>query len=284
MNIKEKTCKLLNRIFPLPEHPLNLQNKGVMTLNRWQYQKGRETIKYYLERYTTDDMFKDKVVLDIGCGPGGKAIYYTSLGAAMVYGVDILPQYEAEANQLAKEKGLSQRFRFIVGDASHLDFENNFFDTIIMNDAMEHVSDPLGVLKECKRALKPGGKLYINFPPFYHPYGAHLSDAMGFPWVHVFFDEKTLIAVYKDRVRMLPDGESRIKLRISKDTSGNEYFSYINKMTISKFQILLPDTTFKVDYYREVPLRKVFTFASRIPHLKEGFVKMVVCVLEKPIV
>ncbi len=284
MNIKAKTCKLLNRIFPLPEHPLNLQNEGVMTLNRWQYQKGRETIKYYLERYTADDMFKDKVVLDIGCGPGGKAIYYTSLGAAFVYGVDILPQYEAEANQLAKEKGLSQRFRFIVGDASCLDFADNFFDTIIMNDAMEHVSDPLGVLKECKRVLKPGGKLYINFPPFYHPYGAHLSDAMGFPWIHVFFDEKTLIDVYKDRVKMLPDGENRIKLRISKDGSGNEYFSYINKMTISRFQKILPNTSFKVDYYREVPLRKVFAFASRIPPIKEGFVKMVVCVLEKPIV
>ncbi|HHV60149.1 MAG TPA: class I SAM-dependent methyltransferase [Clostridiaceae bacterium] len=282
MSFKKTACKLLNKVFPLPEHPLNLQNKGIMSLNRWQYQKGRETIKYYLERYSADDIFKDKTVLDIGCGAGGKTIYYTSLGASMVYGIDILPQYEIEANQLAQEKGLSDRFRFVVGDATHLSFDDNFFDTIIMNDSMEHVANPEEILKECRRVLKPGGRLYINFPPYYHPYGAHLSDAIGIPWVHFFFNENTLIEVYKELVSKLPDEQERIKLRISKDGSGCEYISYINKMTIARFQKILENADFSIDYYREVPLRKFLAFTSRIPVIKEGFVKMVVCVLKKP--
>ena len=60
-----------------------------------------------------------------------------------------------------------------------------------MNDAMEHVDEPEKVLDECYRILKKDGKVYLNFPPYNHPYGAHLSDAIGMPWVHVFFSRKT---------------------------------------------------------------------------------------------
>ncbi|HAS92002.1 MAG TPA: class I SAM-dependent methyltransferase, partial [Clostridiales bacterium] len=45
---------------------------------------------------------------------------------------------------------------------------------------------------------------------------AHLSDAIGIPWVHVFFSEKTLINTYKELVKNLPDGAERIDFRISK--------------------------------------------------------------------
>ena len=45
-----------------------------------------------------------------------------------------------------------------------------------------------------------GGKLFVNFPPYNHPTGAHLSDVIGIPSVHVFFSDKTLIAAYKELV------------------------------------------------------------------------------------
>ena len=55
-----------------------------------------------------------------------------------------------------------------------------------MNDAMEHVEKPLEVLRECYRVLKPGSRLY-KFPSILPSCGAHLSDAIGFPWIHLFF-------------------------------------------------------------------------------------------------
>ncbi|HHY12372.1 MAG TPA: hypothetical protein GX529_07055 [Firmicutes bacterium] len=79
------------------------------------------------------------------------------------------------------------------------------------------------------RILKPGGRLYVDFGPYYHLFGAHLQDAIGFPWGHLFFDDKTLIKVYKDLVSQYPDGQQRINFRISEDSDGQEYFSYINK-------------------------------------------------------
>ncbi len=281
MSMKVSLCKTINKIFPLPAHPFNLQNQGVKTYAQWQYEKGEETLRFYLNKVTKEEMFKDKVILDIGCGAGGKTMYYASQDAKMVYGVDVVEYYEEEANTLAKEKGLEDKFKFLLGDAAKLPFEDGFFDTIIMNDAMEHVDEPLEVLNECYRVLKPCGRLYVNFPPYYHPFGAHLSDAIGFPWVHLFFSEKTLINVYKDLVKDLPDGNTRVNFRISKDKEGNEYFSYINGMTVKWFNQLLPETDYKVSYYKEVPLRGFLKPLAKTPILKEGFVKMVVAILEK---
>lgn len=281
MAVKTKLLKSINKLFPLPVHPFNLQNQGVKSYAQWQFEKGEETVKFYLERVSKEEMFLDKVILDIGCGAAGKTLYYASQGARKVYGIDVVPRYEAEANQLAADKGLADRFQFVLGDAAQLPFEENTFDTIIMNDAMEHVDQPLAVLKECHRVLRPKGRLYVNFPPYYHPFGAHLSDAIGFPWVHLFFDEKTLIEVYKDQVKDLPDGEERIKFRIDVNDQGEEYFSYINGMTVKWFNRLIKETDFQLLYYREVPLRSFFKPLAKLPLLKECFVKMVVGILEK---
>ena len=274
-------CKLANRLFPLPTHPFNLNNDGIMSYSKWQYNKGSDTIKFFVGYAgSAEAMFKDKVVVDIGCGAGGKTLYYASQGVKRIYGVEVLQKYETEANSLANELGLSDKFEFIATDASQTPFETGTIDTIIINDAIEHVDDPGAVITECMRILAPGGKLYMNFPPYYHPYGAHLSDAIGMPWVHVFFSDATLIKVYKNAVKNLPDGKDRIEFRIS-HKDGKPYFSYINKITVKQFRHIVRRLGHKPAYYREVPLRSFFAPLARLPIFKEMFVKMVVCVIEK---
>lgn len=276
-----RLCMTVNKLFKLPVHPFNLNNEGKKTYAQWQYEKGIDTIKFYLKHNTVDEMFKDKVVLDIGCGAGGKTIYYASKGVKEITGIEILEKYRNEAENLAMNYNLQDKFKFVQGDASNMPFEEETFDTIIMNDAMEHVDQPEMVLRECYRVLKKNGKLYLNFPPYNHPYGAHLSDAIGIPWVHVFFSEKTLINTYKELVKNLPDGAERIDFRISKKQDGREYFSYINKMSIKRANNILQNSDFELEYYSEEPLRSFFKYPARIPFLKEYLVKMVVCVLRK---
>ncbi len=276
-----KLCMTVNKMFKLPVHPFNLNNEGKKTYAEWQYEKGIDTIKFYLKYTNIDEMFKDKVVLDIGCGAAGKTIYYASMGVERIVGVEILGKYRDEAEQLARKYGMEDKFEFVCADASKTPFEDETFDTIIMNDAMEHVDEPEKVLEECYRILKKNGRLYLNFPPYNHPYGAHLSDAIGMPWVHVFFSEKTLIETYKELVKDLPDGKERIEFRIGKRADGTEYFSYINKMTIKRAKTILQNSRFNVEYYSEEPLRNIFRYPARIPVLKEFLVKMVVCVLRK---
>lgn len=279
MNIKVKNLLFLNKLFPLPVHPFNTQLNGGKTYEMWQYEKGEVTIKNYLDYTDADKMFSGKTVLDVGCGAGGKSLYYASLGAKEVVGIDIVEKYAEKSSNLAKQLDINN-FKYILCDASKTDFPDNSFDTVIMNDAMEHVAEPEKVLDEMYRILKPGGKVFCNFPPYDHPYGAHLSDAIGIPWVHKFFSDNTLIDGYKYLVKNLPDGKDRINFRISKNADGKEYFSYINKMTIKRFNNIQKNTKFKTVYYKEIPLRKFLSFLATSP-FKEMFVKMVVVIFEK---
>lgn len=276
-----KVMMKVNSLFSLPVHPFNLRNSGVQSYVQWQFGKGENTIAFYLKQFSADEMFRGKTVLDIGCGAGGKTVYYSTLGVKKIVGLEILEKYRTEAEAFAAEKGQADKFDFVCGDAANTGFPDSMFDTIIMNDAMEHVDKPLDVLNECCRILKKGGRLFLNFPPYHHPFGAHLSDAIGIPWVHVFFSDKTLIQGYRELVKDLPDGQDRIAFRISQKPDGTEYFSYINKMTIKRFQDLCSQTNFKLLYYKEEPLRGFLKLPARLPGAKEFLVKMAVAVLEK---
>ncbi len=279
MSFSSKLLIGVNKLFPLPLHPFNTQAEGGMSYAEWQYERGEDTIKFYLEYTDKENMFCGKDVLDVGCGAGGKSLFYLGCGANKVVGIDIVPKYKEESEALAEKLGLCG-FEFACEDASKTTFPDCSFDTIIMNDAMEHVAKPEEVLREMHRILRPGGKLYVNFPPYNHPYGAHLSDVIGMPWVQCFFSDKAMIKAYKELVADKPDGEDRIDFRIGKNEKGEEYFSYINKMTIKRFKKIKADCPFKVSYYKEAPLR---SFLRPFCHgfLREYFVKMVVCVFEK---
>ena len=323
MNIPQEILLNINKFFKPPIHPFNLSNAGEMTYAEWQFEKGVQTISLYLSQTTTSEMFYGKDVLDVGCGAAGKSLYYASLGARRVVGLDVVERYRGEALDLARRKGYDDRFEYVCADAANTGFDAGSFETVIMNDAVEHLDRPEAALSECIRILKPGGRLYLNFPPFYHPYGAHLSDAIAVPWAHVFFSDKTLIGAYKELVGGLPDGAQRIELRVSRrggdvgggiggkgggdsigggdsgvdnrtspssDNVGNvgnvgeEYLSFINRMTIRRFRGILQELKalpVECIYYSEEPLRNFLRPLSRLPILKEFFVKMVVAILEK---
>lgn len=131
------------------------QNQDKETYAKWQYRKGEDTIRFFLEARTAEEMFRGKQVLDMGCGAAGKSLYYCSLGAEKVTGVEIVAHYEQEANALAAELGFADRFQFVCASAFELPFPDSSFDTIIMNDFMEHVSDPARTLKEALRLIRP---------------------------------------------------------------------------------------------------------------------------------
>ena len=269
-----------NNWFPKIEHPFNLQNDGTKTYAMWQYEKGFDTIKLYMDRYTKEEMFEGKEVLDMGCAAAGKSLYYGSLGAKHVTGVDIVEHYRAEAEGMAEKLGFSDRFTFVIGSAYEMPFEDRSFDTVIMNDFMEHVDNPAAALREAMRLVRPGGRIFVNFPPYYHPTGAHLSDAINIPWVQLFYSDDALIKAYKVLIRGVPDEAERLALRFYTDEDGVEKIGYINKMTLKKFKGILRDLAITPQYYREVPLRKYFTLFAKLPILKELFVKMAICVIE----
>lgn len=67
----------------------------------------------------------------------------------------------------AREKRLktyvkSGRVSITQADALHLPFKDNSFDGAFICWLLEHVQNPVGILAEAKRALKPGGVIFCN--------------------------------------------------------------------------------------------------------------------------
>jgi ubiquinone/menaquinone biosynthesis C-methylase UbiE len=102
-------------------------------------------------------------VLDIGCGTGlaARAIARKPGFRGKVVGLDLSPHLVAAAKRLAGGEGIGERVEFRVGDVRRLDFGAGSFDAVVAHTLLSHVEDPLSVLKEAARVLKPGGTIGI---------------------------------------------------------------------------------------------------------------------------
>ena len=96
-------------------------------------------------------------VLELGSGLGILAEQVSRrLTSGKMTGIEI------STEQIARCPPQNENLVFICADARNLPFEKNSFDTIYCRYILEHVPDPLSVLKEAKRVLKPAGKLFIQ--------------------------------------------------------------------------------------------------------------------------
>ena len=97
-------------------------------------------------------------IIDVGCGSPAllNLIDTVSSRKLELYGNDFNPR----VLELVESAG----FKAIPGAFEKIDFENNFFDLIIMNQVIEHLFDVPGILNKSFQLLKPNGVLYIETP------------------------------------------------------------------------------------------------------------------------
>lgn len=100
-----------------------------------------------------------RTVLDLGCGTGvaSRSIARRPEFAGDVTGIDLSPYLVAAAARLGEEEGLGSRLTFRAGDTRSLDLAPAGFDAVVAHTLVSHVDDPLAVLKEAARVVKPGG-------------------------------------------------------------------------------------------------------------------------------
>jgi len=135
-----------------------------------------------------------KDVLDIGCGHGGRTAYYTINGAPRsIVGVEISHERVGVAKKSVERLTPSRAVSFTVGLGESLPFADDSFDLIISYDVFEHVLDLPQVLAECRRVLRPGGRLYALFPPYYGPRTHHLDFVTTLPFIHYVFPPRVLV-------------------------------------------------------------------------------------------
>jgi ubiquinone/menaquinone biosynthesis C-methylase UbiE len=270
---------VLNKCFKRPIHPFNLEDEGKETFAEWEFEQSKRLNRYYLPEIDLLKEIQGKTILDIGAGSGGKTTFYALNGAKRLTGIDTEEGFIMQARDFASSKN-ARNIDFIVANAEAMPFQNASFDMCVMNDVFEHLSKPEVVLQEVNRVLKPHGKVFINSPPYFHPYGAHLTDVIGIPYVHLLFPEPVLINAYKKLALETKSAEKRINLRFG-IVDNREQITYINKMTITRFEeILRNQGELKTILYKLIPLKRQGRFLLKTP-FREFFTKMLVYAGEK---
>jgi 2-polyprenyl-3-methyl-5-hydroxy-6-metoxy-1,4-benzoquinol methylase len=94
-------------------------------------------------------------LLDVGCGSGDWLALMMGLGWRGV-GLD----FDENAVKVGRTRGLD----VTCGALEQQNYADNSFDAVALSHVIEHVPDPVQTLAECRRILKPGGKLVVVTP------------------------------------------------------------------------------------------------------------------------
>lgn len=94
----------------------------------------------------------DARLLDVGCGGAWLAEHFNDYA-----GVDV----SADAVDAARERGLDVRR---IGPEEPLPFGDAEFDAVVLKDVLEHVPDPVALILEVRRVLRPGGRVFASSP------------------------------------------------------------------------------------------------------------------------
>lgn len=123
-----------------------------------------EKLPNFLKKYTSYGAILSNIkpcdkLLDVGCGDGNVSQLYKNKSKE-VFGIDI--------SKTALEKAKQRGIQTFIQDLNSLPlcFEDEYFDHIILTDVIEHVLNPIELLKESKRILKHSGTVIITTPNF----------------------------------------------------------------------------------------------------------------------
>jgi SAM-dependent methyltransferase len=124
----------------------------------------------------------------VGCGRNGLLKHILDERGARGLGIEMKPEIAAYVRDELK-------MPVVEGTLLAAGLERARFDLLVMLEYLEHEPDPLRVLSEARRVLKPGGHVVIEIPD---PEGLP-ARLFGERWVNldlprhlVFFDRKTL--------------------------------------------------------------------------------------------
>lgn len=198
--------------------------------------------------------FKKLKVLEVGCAEAGLMDRLSELDFD-VTGVEIDP----DRAKIATEK--NNKLNVIVGDISDpkiIEKTGGYFDFIIMREVIEHVIDKEAAFKNLNLLLKPGGHLFISFPPKYSPFAGHqqvgLSILKAVPYIHML--PKSFITFLVKLFKEHPNFPHHVK------------YNYSTGCSISRFEKLFEKNGFSVIIEDFFLFRPVYKLRFGLPVVK----------------
>lgn len=260
--------------------------------------KYEQEITYPWDHYFGQDLaplLRGQEALDLGCFNGGRSVaWYERYDLRFIQGIDVEDEYIEAATQFAALKNVPARYQVARGE--HLPYETQSLDAILSFDVFEHVQDVRKTLAECRRILKPGGRLFVVFPSYYHPTEHHLALVTKMPGIHYLFSGKTLVRAYYEILQERGDAAYWYK-RNSPQLHPWERGNTINGTTLAKFRRLIREGGWKVLLHSTKPIGSIgrhatrmrsaallapaFGVAAKLPGLQEVFLHRITYILEK---
>lgn len=138
-----------------------------MKLSAVEFKAMNNPVRRFFQKYVEFQNFKwlgltdrNKDILEIGCGSGYGAVLLSTLEPRTYIGVDVMP----EQIFLTRRWHLPE-FQFKVMDASDMpDIASLSRDIVVIFGILHHIPPWRKVIQECRRILRPGGKLFVEEP------------------------------------------------------------------------------------------------------------------------
>jgi len=103
---------------------------------------------------------KGKKVLDVGCG-GGILTESLAKAGAQAKGIDLSEKALKVADLHSLETGVTVQYELISAE-DLAEKEAGQYDVVTCMEMLEHVPDPLSIIRACCKLAKPGGKVFFS--------------------------------------------------------------------------------------------------------------------------
>lgn len=102
--------------------------------------------------------FKNRRVLDLGCGFGWHCKYAEQNGATEIIGLDI----SENMLETAKSKNGSEKIKYIQGAIEDIEFPDSYFEVVMSSLAIHYVKSFEDVCNKVSKILKSGGSFVFS--------------------------------------------------------------------------------------------------------------------------
>lgn len=116
-----------------------------------------ERLNLILERTNwPPDFFKEKIILECGCGAGPDTEILLKLGAKVI-SIDLAGLEKAVKNNLNNEN-----VQFVQADITSLPLVKESFDIVFCHRVLQHTPDPKKTLEHILQFVKPDGAVFVH--------------------------------------------------------------------------------------------------------------------------
>jgi len=105
--------------------------------------------------YIKDYLKSDMNVLELACGSGQLSFPFSNYVSSW-----IATDFSENMIEQAKKRGVTEKLRFCVADATSLSFDNEKFDCVVISNALHIMPEPEKAMQEIHRVLRAGSVLY----------------------------------------------------------------------------------------------------------------------------